>query len=65
MGRYKKYHDVVADPITSFVDAICGTITKKTVLIDKKTGKRVEGYGRSYEESDQSDRKAWKKLHKK
>ncbi len=62
MGRYKKYHDIVADPITSFVDAICGSTTKKTVLIDKKTGKRVEGYGRSYEESD---RKAWKKLHKK
>ena len=62
MGRYKKYHDVVVlDPFGAIAEAVCGP-AKKTILIDKKTGKRVEGYGRSYEESD---RKAWKKLHKK
>lgn len=62
MGRYEKYHDVVSDPLTNIVDAISGTTTKKTVLIDKDTGKRAEAYGSNYKETD---RKAWEKLQKK
>ena len=62
MGRYEKYHNIVSDPLTMIVDTICDTTTKKTVLIDKETGKRVEAYGKSYEETD---RKAFEKLHKK
>ena len=52
MGRHQKYHDIVTDPITLIVNAICDTTTKTTGFIGKKTGKHVEGYGRSYEESD-------------
>lgn len=62
MGRYKTYHGVVSDPLTNIVDAICGTSTKKTVMVDKDTGTRSESYGNSYKETD---RKAWEKLHKK
>ena len=62
MGRYEKYHNVVSDPITNIVDAITGTTTKQTVMVDRETGKRTEAYGSNYK---QTDRKAWEKLHKK
>jgi hypothetical protein len=62
MGRYEKYHNVVSDPITSIVDAMCDTTTRRTVLIDKETGKRAEAHGKTYKETD---RKAFEKLQKK
>lgn len=62
MGRYEKYHGVVSDPLTNIADAISGTCTKKTVMVDKDMGKGAESYGKSYKETN---RKAWGKLHKK
>ena len=57
MGRYEKSHGWQNTMIPPLID-----LAHKTVIKDKESGKRGEGLGRSYEESD---RRAWKKLQEK